>query len=70
MTSDDEVRLAELRFAEARYQRASRRAEELRQVRNELIRNALKAGWTHAQIAEATGLTRGRVGQFAQQLKG
>jgi hypothetical protein len=60
MTADD------LRKAEARYQRASRRAEELRRERNALILEALEAGWTHAQIAKVTGLTRGRVGQLAR----
>jgi hypothetical protein len=53
--------------AEARYQRASRRAEELRLERNQLVREALAEGWTHARIAEATGLTRGRIGQIAQR---
>lgn len=55
----------ELREAEARYQRAFRRSEQLRQERNAMIRQALAEGWTHAQIAAATGLTRSRVGQFA-----
>jgi DNA-binding NarL/FixJ family response regulator len=56
----------ELRKAEARYQRASRRSEQLRQERNRAVWDALRSGMTHAQIAEATGLTRGRVGQLAQ----
>ncbi len=55
----------ELRKAEARYQRAFARAEAAREERNRLVREALDAGWTHAQIAEATGLTRGRIGQIA-----
>jgi DNA-binding NarL/FixJ family response regulator len=55
---------AELREAEARYQRASRRSEQARTERNRLVREALAAGWTHAQIAEATGLSRGRVSQI------
>jgi hypothetical protein len=54
----------ELRKAEARYQRAFRRSEEAREERNRLVVAALADGWTHARIAEATGLTRGRVGQF------
>jgi hypothetical protein len=54
----------ELRKAESRYQRASRRAEELRLERNELVRQALEEGWTHAKIAEVTGLSRGRISQF------
>lgn len=55
----------QLRNAEARYQRAFRRAEHAREERNRLVRQALAEGWTHAQIAAATGLTRGRVGQLA-----
>lgn len=56
----------ELRKAEARYQRAFRRSEDAREARNSLVRAALDAGWTHTQVAEATGLTRGRVGQIAK----
>jgi transcriptional regulator with XRE-family HTH domain len=56
----------ELRKAEARYQRAFARSEELRRERNALILDALAAGWTHAQIAKATGMTRSRVGQLAK----
>lgn len=54
----------QLRKAEAAYKAASRRAEAKREERNRLVREALAEGWTHAQIAEATGLTRGRVGQL------
>ena len=57
----------ELRQAEARYQRAFRRSEDVRAERNAAVHAALKDGWTHAQIAEATGLTRSRVGQIALQ---
>jgi CRP-like cAMP-binding protein len=59
------VTAAELRKAEARYQRAFARSEAAREDRNALVRSALAEGWTHARIAEATGLTRGRVGQIA-----
>jgi DNA-binding NarL/FixJ family response regulator len=55
----------DLRKAEARYQRAFRRSEEAREERNRLVVQALADGWTHARIAEATGLTRGRIGQLA-----
>jgi hypothetical protein len=55
-----------LRKAEARYQRAFARSEQLRRERNALVLEALGAGWTHAQIAKATGLTRGRIGQLAK----
>lgn len=56
----------ELRKAEVRYERAARRAEEAREARNAAVRAALADGWTHAQVAEATGLSRGRVGQLTQ----
>lgn len=55
----------ELRKAEARFQRASQRADTLRQARNESVRRALDAGWSHAAIARITGLSRGRIGQIA-----
>jgi cell division protein FtsL len=61
------VSAADLRKAEARYQRAFRRSETEREQRNAAVRQAIDAGWTHAQIAEATGLTRSRVGQIALQ---
>ena len=57
---------AELRKAEARYQRAFRRSEALREERNAAVRQAIAEGWTHARIAEATGMTRSRVGQLAK----
>jgi hypothetical protein len=63
VTADD------LRKAEAHYQRAYRRSEDAREARNAAVRTALNEGWTHARIAEATGLTRGRVGQIAQGSK-
>jgi hypothetical protein len=51
------------------HRRHHERARIYRLERDKLIRRALKQGWTHAQIAQVTGLTRGRIGQFAQQLK-
>lgn len=57
----------DLRKAEKVYQASSRRSRELLEARDRMIREALDAGWTHASIAEATGLTRGRVGQLAQR---
>jgi hypothetical protein len=54
-----------LRHAEASYRDAFTHAEELREKRNDVVLAALKDGWTHAQVAEATGLTRGRIGQIA-----
>jgi hypothetical protein len=58
-----------LESVSAAYNRAHLKAERLRLERDELIVEALKAGVTHAKIAEATGLTRGRIGQFAQEMK-
>lgn len=57
----------ELRKAEAAYQAAVRRSEAKREARNAAVHQALSEGWTHARIAEATGLTRGRVGQLAKE---
>ena len=36
-----------------------------RDARNAAVRQAIADGWTHAQIANATGLTRSRIGQIA-----
>lgn len=55
----------ELQEAEARYQRAFGRSEAEREARNHAVREAVEQGWTHAQIAAETGLTRARVGQIA-----
>lgn len=55
----------QLRDAERKYQTAARRSESARLERNRMVLAALRENWTHAQIAEATGLTRGRVGQIA-----
>jgi DNA-binding NarL/FixJ family response regulator len=54
----------QLRATEARYQRAFRASEAQRQERNAAVRAALAEGWTHQQIADATGLTRGRISQI------
>lgn len=50
--------------AERDYREAAQRADELRASRNELVAQALREGWTHARIAEATGLSRGRISQL------
>jgi hypothetical protein len=55
---------ADLRKAEAAYRAASEKAERLRAIRNETVRDALRGGMTHQQIADATGLSRGRIGQL------
>lgn len=60
MTADD------LRQAELAYQETLLLVEPVRAARNRAIREALADGWTHAQIARATGLTRGRIGQLAK----
>lgn len=48
---------------EARRAKAHRDA---RDARDALIREALAAGMTHAAIAEATGVTRGRINQLRE----
>lgn len=55
-----------LRAAERRYRQATIKTEQAREDRNRAVLAALEDGWTHARIAEATGLTRGRIGQMAQ----
>lgn len=57
---------ADLRKTEAAYRAAFRRAEAKREARNAAVRQALVEGMTHAQIAEATGLTRGRINQLRE----
>lgn len=58
MTEED------LRKAEVAYQAAFRRTEKLRLERNRAVLAAIAAGWTHARISQATGLSRGRIGQI------
>lgn len=54
----------------ARLQNAAERAYTRMVIANDrrrdAVREAISEGWTHAQIAEATGLTRGRIGQLAK----
>lgn len=57
---------AELRKAEARYRRAAAHADKARVERNDLVRAALRDGWTHDRIAKAIYLSRARVNQIAQ----
>jgi uncharacterized protein YerC len=45
-------------------------AEIARENRDRAILHALSEGYTHQQIADATGLTRGRVGQIANRKDG
>jgi transposase len=59
--------LDELRNAEARYQRAFARYEQAREARNAAVTQALAEGMSQAQIARATGLTRGRINQITQR---
>jgi IS5 family transposase len=57
--------LADLAKAEAAWRDAFERAERLRATRNEIVRSALREGkMTHRQIADATGLSRGRISQL------
>jgi hypothetical protein len=54
--------------AQAAYEAAVRSTESRRQERNAAVRAALARGCTHAEVARATGLSRGRIGQIAQRL--
>ena len=56
---------AGLRNMEQEYREARESVEESRKARREAVVDALDAGWTHAEIADAMGLSRGRIGQIA-----
>jgi DNA-binding NarL/FixJ family response regulator len=58
--------LAELRKVERAYRRSALRTEQLRAQRNAAILSAIAAGLRHSQIADATDLSRGRIGQLAK----
>lgn len=54
----------QLRRAEARFKADYATSERSRERRNEVVRAALKHGWTHQQVSDATGLSRGRISQI------
>lgn len=54
----------QLQQAEAAYRAAFAVSEDLRNQRNAAVLAALRDGWTHQQISDATGLSRGRVSQI------
>lgn len=57
--------LGDLIRAEAAYQAAVHKAEARRNMRDNLIRQAVAEGaLTQADVARATGLTRGRIAQI------
>ena len=58
---------ADLLQAQERYARAGERFESARGARNEAIRAATAAGYTRRSIAQATGLTAGRIQQIVDQ---
>lgn len=56
----------ELRKAQRAHDRTAGRYKEITERRNALVRQALAEGWTHQQISNATGLSRGRISQIAR----
>lgn len=58
--------VAELQKVGRAYERAAARAEQLRQERHVAVLQALAEGMSQAQIARATGLTRGRINQIVR----
>jgi hypothetical protein len=65
---DDHRRIgATVRQAQDDYQAAAERARQLRDTRDHAILHALADGLTHQQVADATGLRRGRIGQIAMR---
>lgn len=56
---------AELQSAQRAVERTASRYKAITDKRDQAIRQAIADGWTHARIAQATGLARSRVGQIA-----
>ena len=56
----------ELQRLQSAYTRTEEMREEARRKRDEGIKRALEEGWTTVRIAEAMGLSQGRVSQIAQ----
>lgn len=54
-----------LERAEFRFRLEMEMVEKSRNARNHFVREAIADGWTHAQVAAVTGLSRARVGQIA-----
>jgi DNA-binding NarL/FixJ family response regulator len=61
------VTLADCDYRQQVYDRSRHDMNNCRIERDRAILAALTEGHTHTQIAEATGLTRGRIGQIANQ---
>ena len=57
--------MKQLIAAESTYRKAAQRAEQARQHRNQLVREALANGERPADIARAIGVTRARITQIA-----
>jgi DNA-directed RNA polymerase specialized sigma24 family protein len=59
---------SQLAKVQAAHEAALRRYEGALAARDDAIRQAVEDGWTQTQIAEAMGLTRGRVGQLVSRM--
>lgn len=55
----------QLREAQEAFEIAETARETARELRNQLVSEARREGWTQQQIADATGITRGRINQLA-----
>lgn len=64
LTSADFAKLRKVRAAQLAYEKAEKVAAIRLEERNAAIQEACKEA-THAVVAAATGLSRGRVGQLA-----
>lgn len=62
--------VAELRRAAVKVSKLRLATTDAEAVRDAAILEAVAEGWTHAQISEATGLTRARIGQIALTREG
>lgn len=57
----------EIRAAQAAYEAAQERVKELRERRNEVVRQAVWDGWMHKDVARVLGVTKTRVGQLMRR---
>ena len=62
----DGIFAGQLTESEIRYRAVADAHERARTERNGMVGEALRRGWSHSEVALATGLSRARVGQIAQ----
>lgn len=58
----------DLRRIQSMLDKSARKTQMLRDCRDAVVRDSIEEGMSHSEIAEATGLSRGRIGQIATAL--